>query len=29
MADPEYENVRFNLWNGIFPSYCEGCWKTR
>ena len=28
-ADPEYENVRFNLWNGIFPSYCEGCWKTR
>lgn len=29
LQDPEYENVRFNLWNGIFPSYCEGCWKTR
>lgn len=29
LADPEYENIRFNLWNGIFPSYCEGCWKTR
>ena len=29
LADFEYENVRFNLWNGIFPSYCDGCWKTR
>ena len=29
MADFEYENTRFNLWNGIFPSYCDGCWKTR
>lgn len=29
MSDPEYENIRFNLWNGIFPHYCEGCWKTR
>jgi len=29
MSDPEYENVRFNLWNGLFPSYCAGCWKTR
>ena len=28
-ADPHYENTRFNLWNGLFPSYCEGCWKTR
>lgn len=28
-ADSEYENIRFNLWNGIFPSYCDGCWKTR
>ena len=26
---PSYENVRFNLWNGLFPSYCDGCWKTR
>lgn len=29
MADTEYENMRFNLWNGIFPEYCAGCWKTR
>lgn len=29
LADPAYENVRFNLWNGLFPDYCEGCWKTR
>ncbi len=29
IADPDYENMRFNLWNGIFPQYCEGCWKTR
>lgn len=29
LADFEYENVRFNLWNGIFPKYCDGCWKTR
>lgn len=29
LAEPEYENLRFNLWNGFFPSYCEGCWKTR
>lgn len=29
LADGHYENVRFNLWNGIFPSYCMGCWKTR
>lgn len=29
LADPEYENLRFNLWNGLFPRYCEGCWKTR
>lgn len=29
LADPEYENIRFNLWNGLFPRYCEGCWKTR
>lgn len=29
LDDPEYENVRFNLWNGLFPTYCDGCWKTR
>ena len=29
LADLEYQNVRFNLWNGIFPTYCDGCWKTR
>jgi len=28
LNDPEYENVRFNLWNGLFPAYCHGCWKT-
>ena len=29
LSDFEYENTRFNLWNGIFPSYCDGCGKTR
>lgn len=29
LREPDYENVRFNLWNGFFPRYCEGCWKTR
>lgn len=28
VADTLYENTRFNLWNGLFPSYCAGCWKT-
>ncbi len=28
LADAAYENMRFNLWNGLFPPYCEGCWKT-
>lgn len=28
LADPDYENTRFNLWNGLFPKYCEGCWKV-
>jgi len=28
-SDLEYENTRFNLWNGLFPNYCDGCWKTR
>lgn len=29
LREPHYENVRFNLWNGLFPDYCDGCWKTR
>jgi len=29
LSDQFYENTRFNLWNGIFPEYCTGCWKTR
>ena len=29
LQSPSYQNVRFNLWNGLFPSYCNGCWKTR
>lgn len=29
LAEPSYQNVRFNLWNGLFPDYCDGCWKTR
>lgn len=29
LADRHYENIRFNLWNGLFPDYCMGCWKTR
>jgi MoaA/NifB/PqqE/SkfB family radical SAM enzyme len=29
LRDQLYENTRFNLWNGLFPGYCEGCWKTR
>jgi MoaA/NifB/PqqE/SkfB family radical SAM enzyme len=24
----QYENMRFNLWNGIFLNSCEGCEKT-
>ncbi len=28
LNNPHYENVRFNLWNGIFPDYCNGCYKT-
>lgn len=27
MQCPEYENLRFNLWNGLFPMDCEGCSK--
>ncbi len=29
LSDRLYENTRFNLWNGLFPRYCGGCWKTR
>jgi MoaA/NifB/PqqE/SkfB family radical SAM enzyme len=29
LADALYENTRFNLWNGIFPNYCFGCYKTK
>ena len=29
LSDLDYENTRFNLWNGFFPDYCAGCWKTR
>ena len=29
LSDQRYEITRFNLWNGLFPRYCEGCWKTR
>jgi hypothetical protein len=28
LADELYENTRFNLWNGLFPDYCKGCYKT-
>lgn len=27
--DKEYENIKFNLWNGVFPMYCKGCYKTK
>lgn len=29
LADPLYENTRFNLWNGIFPTECAGCYKVK
>lgn len=29
LADHRYENLRFNLWNGLFPADCQGCWKIR
>ena len=28
LSNSHYENLRFNLWNGIFPNACEGCSKT-
>jgi len=27
-ADHDYQNMRFNLFNGLFPDYCDGCSKT-
>ncbi len=29
LSNQHYENVRFNLWNGIFMRACEGCSKTK
>ncbi len=29
LAEKSYENLRFNLWNGIFMPECSGCWKVR
>jgi len=29
LKNEAYENMRFNLWNGLFLSDCEGCSKTR
>jgi MoaA/NifB/PqqE/SkfB family radical SAM enzyme len=29
LRNARYENMRFNLWNGLFPAYCTGCSKTR
>lgn len=29
LRSPDYEALRFNLFNGLFPNYCGGCWKTR
>lgn len=29
LHNAHYENTRFNLWNGLFPDYCQGCAKTR
>jgi len=29
LGNPQYENLRFNLWNGIFLKACEGCSKTK
>jgi MoaA/NifB/PqqE/SkfB family radical SAM enzyme len=28
LKNEAYENMRFNLWNGLFLSDCEGCSKT-
>ncbi|HEC86102.1 MAG: hypothetical protein DRR19_17290 [Candidatus Parabeggiatoa sp. nov. 1] len=29
LMDKHYERTRFNLFNGLFPPYCEGCYQTR
>lgn len=29
LSNQHYENVRFNLWNGIFLKTCDGCSKTK
>ena len=29
LKNEAYENMRFNLWNGLFLSDCEGCSKTQ
>ncbi len=28
LSNHEYENMRFNLWNGLFLTDCEGCSKV-
>jgi MoaA/NifB/PqqE/SkfB family radical SAM enzyme len=28
LDDQQYQNTRFNLFNGLFPDYCDGCHKT-
>ncbi len=28
LSNHEYENMRFNLWNGLFLNECEGCSKV-
>ncbi len=28
LQNEAYENMRFNLWNGVFLNECEGCCKT-
>jgi len=29
LGNEAYENMRFNLWNGLFLSDCDGCSKTQ
>jgi len=29
LTNHHYENMRFNLWNGIFLPDCDGCYKTK
>ncbi len=28
LADPEYQRWRYHLYNGLFPSQCQGCYKS-